>query len=70
METKIALIKALDVERQLFAKRGQSTEEHDIAIKWLESGEAPSYDEDEVYDNYELLYAAMFDYDTLCFDYL
>lgn len=63
-ERKLKLIDALKVERGHFVSRGQSTLDHDVAIKYLETGRT-----DEDPDDFELLDAAMNDYDTMCSDY-
>jgi hypothetical protein len=62
---KEELIAALKKERELFKSRSMSTFEHDLAIKYLETGYKPV----DYYDH-ELLQAAVDDYDTLCSDYL
>lgn len=64
MSKKEKLIEALKAERLGFIQRGQSPLEHDVAIEYLETGKT-SEDPEE----FELLYAAMFDFDSLCFDY-
>ena len=61
---KQKLIEALKAERERFKGRGQSTEDHDMAITYLETGSLPSHPED-----FELLEAAINDFDTLCSDY-
>lgn len=63
-ERKLKLIEALKQERARFEKNEQSTLEHDVAIEYLETGKT-----DEDPDEFELLGAAMEDYDTLCSDY-
>ncbi len=63
-DKKQKLITALKAERALFIKRGQSELNHDAAIQYLETGKTYS-DPNE----FELLDAAMHDYDTLCSDY-
>lgn len=63
-EKKSKLIEALKAERLLFVKRGQNTIEHDIAIDYLINGQT-----DKSPEKWELLDAAMNDFDTLCEDY-
>jgi hypothetical protein len=58
------LVEALKIERTRFEKDGQSTLEHDIAIEYLETGRT-----DEDPNEFELLDAAMNDFDILCSDY-
>lgn len=63
-ERKQKLIDALKFERDLFLLRGQNTLEHDVSIEYLEVGithEDP--------DKFELLYAVINDYETICSDY-
>lgn len=63
-ERKQKLIEALELERLSFIKRGQSTEEHDVAIEYLKTGLNP-HDEYQ----YELLDAVVNDFDMTCSDY-
>lgn len=63
-ERKQKLIDALKVERGHFEARGQSTVEHDVAIEYLETGKT-----DEDSDEFELLDACMYDYETMLYDY-
>lgn len=64
MERKKKLIDALIKERELFKERGQSTLNHDCAIEFLETGKTDKNPED-----FDLLDAAMNDFDCLCSDY-
>jgi hypothetical protein len=61
--TKLLII-ALERERDQFKTRGQSTTEHDVAIEYLEKGKT-----DEDPEEFELLYACMEDFETICSDY-
>ncbi len=63
-ERKINLIKALRKEADRFETHGHSTVEHEIVIKYLETGKTSADP-----DGYTLLDAAMNDYDCLCSDY-
>jgi len=63
-ERKQRLIDALKHERGLFVLRGQSTREHDLAIKYLETGKTDADPQD-----FELLDAVMNDCDTMYYDY-
>lgn len=63
-ERKEKLIAALKEEREWFFEKGNSTEDHDAAIRFLETNEwIPSF---ELYD---LAWAAKDDFETLCADY-
>lgn len=61
---KQRLIDALKVEREYFDAIGNSTKEHDAAIEYLETGET-----DKDPEEFDLLYAAMYDYKCLLYDY-
>ncbi len=63
-ERKQKLIDALKIERGCFEARGQSTLEHDVAIEYLETGIT-----DEDPNDFDLLDACMYDFDTVCSDY-
>lgn len=63
-EKKQKLIDALKAERDGFEKRGFDTLEHDVAIEYLETGKT-----DESPDDFELLDACMYDYNTMLSDY-
>ena len=63
MSTK-KLVDALKIERARFEKDGHSTLEHDATIEYLETGRT-----DKDPNKFELLDAAMNDFDTLCSDY-
>jgi hypothetical protein len=61
---KEKLIEELKKERERFLNRNQDTIEHDLTIKYLQTGILPRNWED-----YELLGAAKDDFNTLCSDY-
>jgi hypothetical protein len=61
---KQKLIEALQRERVAFEERGFSTLEHDIVIKYLETGTTT----EDPY-KYELLEGCMCDYETMLSDY-
>jgi hypothetical protein len=63
---KEELIKALEKERDQFKGRGQSTADHDAAIDYLKTGMKPQ----KIPEGYDVLDAAVNDYDTLENDYL
>lgn len=65
MKKKEKLIAALEEERRRFDKMHQDTTDHDVAINWLKYGLLPS----QGIDQFELLDAAVNDFDTLCSDY-
>lgn len=69
---KEKLIKALQEERERFLNRQQDTLQHDVTIMYLETDKLPvdikSVDEVNP-DNYELLDAAINDFECLCSDY-
>ena len=64
MEKRGFLIKALEAERDQFKHRGQDTKDHDITIQYLKSGSTTHNP-----DAWDLLYAAVYDFDLLCSDY-
>lgn len=64
-EKSDVIIKALEHERGLFIKKGQSTKDHDLTIEFLKTGNG----EVEDVDKYELLEAAVNDFETLYDDY-
>lgn len=64
MSRKEKLIERLKEERDSFKLRGNSTTEHDIVIQYLLLGDT-NYNPDK----WDLLYAAMYDFETLCNDY-
>ena len=66
MRRKEELIEALKKERNQFKARNQSTLDHDYAIEFLETGNVPYVNPDD----YEILDACMYDYETMVFDYL
>ena len=61
---KEKLIEALKSERELFRSRLQDTTEHDVAIRYLETGCKP-----KEYYHFELLTSCVEDFDTMCKDY-
>jgi hypothetical protein len=61
---KQRLAEKLIEERELFKKRGQNVEEHNVTINYLMFDETTENPND-----WELLDAAMYDFDTLCSDY-
>jgi hypothetical protein len=66
MDNKQKLIDALEAERKLFNGRGQLTTNHDAALFYLKNGTLPTGVKAEDYD---LLDAAVNDFDCLCSDY-
>lgn len=58
------LIAALKLEQAAFEKKGYNTLEHHVAIEYLVNGKT-----DEDPDEFELLDACMYDFDTVCYDY-
>jgi len=62
---KEKLIAELEKERSLFDQRHQDTTDHDVTLNYLKHGIMPSMGVDQ----YELLDAAINDYNTLCRDY-
>lgn len=65
METrKKKLIAALKIEKTTFEHCGHDTFEHEITIKYLETGETKYNQED-----YDLLDAVITDFDCVCRDY-
>ncbi len=64
-EEKLKLIKAIEVEKQLFIEKGSSTYKHDEVIRYLKKGIAPVRSL-----NNELLYSAIHDLITLYNDYV
>lgn len=63
-ERKQKLIEALKEERQRFIDNGHNTTEHDVTLKYLETG---SYNVNP--DKYPLLDACINDYETTLSDY-
>ena len=64
-EKEQVIIAALEDERALFAGRSQSTKNHDVTIEFLKTGNG----EVEDVDKYDLLDAAINDFETLYDDY-
>ena len=64
MKKKEHLILEIERERERFARSGQDTEDHDLAITFLKSGEKP-----ERWENYEILAACVEDIETMYSDY-
>lgn len=65
MTKKEKLIAALQKERDLFNAQHLDTNDHDVALSYLKYGVLPSMGVDQ----YELLNAAINDFDILCSDY-
>lgn len=59
------LIAALRVERDKFIERNQDVENHDLAIKYLETGVEPKVN----IENFDILDTAVNDLETLYSDY-
>lgn len=64
-DRKLNLLKALEKERDNLNRAGHDVPDHDIAIRYLKDGTAPSGD---VYQ-FDLLYAIINDFESLCLDY-
>lgn len=61
---KEKLIEALKKERERFIKWGKPTKDHDLTIEYLETGDYP-----QDYEDFEILEAAINDFDCICQDY-
>ena len=74
-ERKKALHEALKAERERLAKQGRDTLDHDLTLVYLETGDLqamkanPNMSDDDYLDGFELLQAAVTDYEYLCSDY-
>lgn len=62
---KNLLIKALEEEQEMFRERDQSVLDHHLTITYLKTGTYP-----KDYNKFEILTAAIEDYDTLYKDYV
>ena len=62
---KLLLAEALKEEYERLVDRGNlNSEDYSLAIKYLETGEYPRY-----YNDYDLLYACIEDFEQMCSDY-
>ena len=65
MDRKQKLAEALKDEHQRLLERGNlNSEDYYLAIKYLETGEHPRH-----YNDYDLLYACIEDFEDMCFTY-
>jgi len=65
MERKQKLAEALKEEYERLVDRGNlNSEDYSLAIKYLETGDYPGN-----YDEYDLLYACIEDFEQMCSDY-
>lgn len=65
-DKKLKLAEALKEEYDRLAYMGRlNKEDYDLAINYLETGEHPRH-----YNDYDLLYACIEDFDQMCSDYL
>jgi len=64
-ERKLKLAEALREEHERLVHKGNlNSEDYSLAINYLKTGEYPRY-----YNDFELLYACIEDFETVCFDY-
>lgn len=62
---KQKLIEALEAEKDRLDRQGKDVMDHVLAISYLKTGVRPQVD----IDSFDILYAAIYDYDYLCSDY-
>lgn len=64
-DKKQQLADALSEEHQRLVHMGKlNSEDYSLAVRYLETGEHPKY-----YNDYELLYACIEDFEQMCSDY-
>lgn len=64
-DKKLKLAEALKEEHERLVHKGNlNKEDYDLAIKYLETGEYPRH-----YNDFDLLYGCIEDFETVCFDY-
>lgn len=67
MTRKQQLARELEIEMNRLNSRGMGIADHILTLEYLEKGELPRYDPDDY--GYELLSAAINDFECLCNDY-
>lgn len=65
-ERKLKLAEALKEEHERLLERNGNlnSEDYSLAIKYLETGEYPRH-----YNDFDLLYGCIEDFEQMCFDY-